>query len=118
MNKDLVISRYKNPKNFGVIKDSLVGESVNYSCGDEIKVSIKQTDGEVKECKFNGTGCSICIASTDLLLDSIKNKKTNEVLNLPNSYIFNLIGMESESARWRCATLGLEAVKSALHSVK
>jgi len=67
---------------------------------------------------FKGMGCSICLGTTDILLDEIKGKTVEVVKNLPEITPLNLIEMEENSPRKSCALLSLQAVLSALKEVE
>lgn len=118
MNKDLIINRYKNPKNWSEKLSKVNGQSVNASCGDEIYLSLETSNGKVVDCSYNGMGCSICLATADILLDEVKGKSIEDVKNINEQKVLELIGMENDSSRKRCAMLSLEAVKNSLDSVE
>ena len=60
----------------------LVLEGVNPSCGDDIFLKLKIKDGKITDGAFEGDGCAISQASTDMMLDLIIGKSTEEALNL------------------------------------
>lgn len=117
MNKELIISRYKNPKYFNP-SISPNGKSINSACGDEIYVKTKIKDGIVEDIEYSGTGCSICLATTDLLIESSLGKRSVDILKLDETTPMALIGMSPDSPRKRCGTLGLEAIKNSLIDVE
>ncbi len=117
MNKELIIQRYKQPKYFNENINSN-GRSINSSCGDEIYVQSNVENRIIKSIEYNGTGCSICLATTDLIIDSCLGKSIDEVLKLDEQTPLSLIGMNVDSARKRCATLGIEAIKNSLIDVE
>lgn len=118
MNKELIIERYKNPHNWSEELYGNKGNSINHSCGDEIYLSLEIKDRKVISGKYNGNGCSICLASADILIDKIKGKEIKDILTLKESDILENIGMTEESSRKRCATLSLEAVFNAINGVE
>ena len=46
----------------------------NPSCGDEITLHLDIADGIVKDASFEGVGCAISQASTDMMIDLIRGK--------------------------------------------
>ena len=65
----------------------LVLEGVNPSCGDDIFLKLKVTDGTITDGAFVGDGCAISQASTDMMLDLIIGKSTEEALNLSEIFL-------------------------------
>ncbi|MGI9255860.1 MAG: iron-sulfur cluster assembly scaffold protein [Salinispira sp.] len=63
----------------------LYGEEVNRACGDEITLSLRlapgpnktaaNADAIIEDISYTGQGCSICIASADILCQELKNMK-------------------------------------------
>jgi nitrogen fixation NifU-like protein len=117
MNKELIIQRYKQPKYFNE-NISSNGSSINSACGDEIYVQSNVENGVVKALEYKGTGCSICLATTDLMIDMCLGKSIDEVLKIDEQTALGLIDMNVDSARKRCGTLGIEAIKNSLIDVE
>ena len=117
MNKELIIQRYKHPKFFSknIIPN---GKSINSQCGDEIYIKLKTDNNSVTEALYNGSGCSICLATADILIENILNKDITDVKKITQSQLFELIGMDENSGRKRCASLSLEAIIDALNNVE
>lgn len=65
----------------------LVLEGVNPSCGDDIFLKLKVKDGKITDGAFEGDGCAISQASTDMMLDLIIGKSTEEALNLAEIFL-------------------------------
>lgn len=65
----------------------LVLEGVNPSCGDDIFLKLKVKDGKITDGAFEGDGCAISQASTDMMLDLIIGKSIEEALNLAEIFL-------------------------------
>ena len=48
-----------------------VREGVNLSCGDEIKLYVKVQDGKIESLSFEGKGCIVSQASTNLMIERV-----------------------------------------------
>ena len=48
-----------------------VKEGVNLSCGDEIKLYVKVQDGKIESLSFEGKGCIVSQASTNLMIERV-----------------------------------------------
>ena len=113
----------------------LVLEGVNPSCGDDIFLKLKVKDGKITDGAFEGDGCAISQASTDLMLDLIIGKSTEEALNLAEIFLRMIKGqITSEEkdqleeagiledishmpSRVKCAVLGWHTMEEVLKKV-
>ena len=114
----------------------LVLEGVNPSCGDDIFLKLKIKDGKITDGAFEGDGCAISQASTDMMLDLIIGKSTEEALNLAEIFLRMIKGqITSEEkdqleeagiledishmpSRVKCAVLGWHTLDEAFKKAK
>lgn len=115
--RQVILDRYKNPVNLGQINNALVVENVNPLCGDRIKIWLDIKNKIVVDAKFQGSGCAISIAATDILIDLIKGKHIDQVLSLSGAEIESELDIQLTSVRKRCAYIGLEAIKKLKNSL-
>ena len=110
--KHNLIDIYKHPSNRGVIKNAdLTVSGTNESCGDSVTIYLKIENDIVTDAKFDGEGCVLSIAGTDLLLKYLKNKNVKSVKNITTSEMLELLGLESISpGRLKCVLLPLTAL--------
>ncbi len=74
---------------------------INPSCGDEITLSIKLENGIIKDAAFQGSGCAISQASTDIMIDLMLDQpvaKAKELCRLFIGMIKGTITDEKELA--------------------
>ena len=113
----------------------LVLEGVNPSCGDDIFLKLKIKDGKITDGAFEGDGCAISQASTDMMLDLIIGKSTEEALNLAEIFLRMIKGqITSEEkdqleeagiledishmpSRVKCAVLGWHTMEEVLKKI-
>lgn len=113
----------------------LVLEGVNPSCGDDIFLKLKVKDGKITDGAFEGDGCAISQASTDMMLDLIIGKSIEEALNLAEIFLRMIKGqITSEEkdqleeagiledishmpSRVKCAVLGWHTMEEVLKKV-
>lgn len=113
--KEIIMENYKEPKNLGTIKDAdYTSHETNPTCGDEIEVFIKESNGKVDDVKFEGCGCAISIASASLFTEEIKGKKLSDVKKMSEKDVIKALGIELSHSRVKCASLILVAVKHAI----
>jgi nitrogen fixation NifU-like protein len=110
-----IIEHYKNPRNFKELdKSDRTGKAINSVCGDEIYVQINEEGGKVKEIGFHGSGCAICVGAMSMLSEKIRNSKIDNLKKLDESSVLDLVGMDRDSPRVKCATLSVEAIRDSL----
>ncbi len=75
--KRLVLDHYKKPRNRvsePMTDASVVERGHNPQCGDEIEVGLYIEDQTIRDIKFRGRGCSICIATASIMTEHIKGQ--------------------------------------------
>ena len=75
--KRLVLDHYKNSRNRvsePMTDASIVERGRNPQCGDEIEVGLYIADQTIRDIKFRGRGCSICIATASIMTEHIKGQ--------------------------------------------
>jgi nitrogen fixation NifU-like protein len=81
--RDLILDHYRNPRNKGVLDDAgVVVEGFNPSCGDEISLGLRRSDGSVDAVRFSGQGCSISQSSASMLAEQIEGRPLDEIREL------------------------------------
>ena len=74
----------------------LVKKGLNPSCGDEIVLEINVVNDIIKDAAFNGQGCAISQASTDIMADLIIGKSIDEAIKLTDLFIDMIRGEETD----------------------
>ena len=108
---------------------TMVLNGVNPSCGDDINLQLKLTDGIITDAAFNGSGCAISQASADMMIDLILDRPRDEALRLCRIFMGMIQGTSSEEeieeldeaaalqdishmpARVKCASLGWRTMR-------
>ena len=115
MYKEHILDLYKNPSNFGELKNPTNKHTeYNSLCGDEITIHLNIQNGNVKDVKFSGSGCVISMVSASLFTDKIKGMKIDNVKKLSKEDILELWKIRINPARIKCVLLPLDAVRGAL----
>ena len=74
-------------------------EGVNPSCGDDIILSLKVSDGVIADGAFSGDGCAISQASCDMMLDLVIGKKVDEAKRLSEIFFRMIKGEVTDEER-------------------
>ncbi|WP_033827949.1 Fe-S cluster assembly sulfur transfer protein SufU [Bacillus andreraoultii] len=133
--RSVIMDHYKKPRNKGILQDgNLTIDMNNPTCGDRIRLTMKENNGIIEDVKFEGEGCSISMASASMMTQLIKGKDIETALKL--SQIFSLMvqgkeydhgdldlgdiealhGVSKFPARIKCATLAWKAMEKGVHS--
>lgn len=104
----------------------------NPTCGDDITLRLKVSEGVVVDGAFTGSGCAISQASADMMLDLVIGKPKEEALRLSDIFLRMIKGGASEEeideleeacvlqdvshmpARVKCAVLGWHTLEQML----
>ena len=75
---------------------------------------------KISEVKFDGKGCSICMACTSVLTEMIQGKSLEEIKNFKKDDLLTELGLEhlikTSPVRIKCALLSLKALKYGIYS--
>lgn len=116
MYREIIMDHYKNPRNFGEIKESDGdAQKDNPLCGDSIKMAYTlDTKKRIKEIKFSGSGCSITRAGASILTELVKGKTVKELEKYTDEEFLKAMEAPIAPARRKCALLGLVTLRAAL----
>ena len=62
-------------------------EGVNPSCGDDIVLNLKVSDGIITDGSYEGSGCAVSQASADIMLDLVIGKSIEEAQRLADIFM-------------------------------
>lgn len=131
--RQVIMDHYKNPRNKGVLEDSLTIDMNNPTCGDRIRLTLKIEDGKIADAKFDGEGCSISMSSASMMTQAIKGQSVETALKLSNIFSDMMLGKEYDDdvelediealqgvakfpARIKCATLAWKAMEKGVQN--
>lgn len=81
--KEIILDNYKSKKNRGSLEDADISrEGFNPSCGDDITLYLKVDDGTITGASFDGVGCSICVASANMLCNAVKGASVAHAMHV------------------------------------
>ena len=91
---------------------TLSGRKKNPLCGDDVTLYLRLEGGTVEELSFEGRGCALAMAASDLLCENLKKKSVDEAKDLVERYI-SLLRDGKEENRFEGEDFGaMEAVRS------
>lgn len=89
LKRSIILENYQNPQNKGLIDDETYKKvnMNNESCIDELNLQVKIEDGKIKDIKFDGEACAICISSASIMTNVLIGKKIEEVENILKNFL-------------------------------
>lgn len=110
-----ILNLWRNPKNFGELENPTHEHAeANPICGDEMSIHLQVENKIIKDARFFGTGCLVCIVSASELTEMIKGMKVEDVYKLKNEDFLKILDIEITPLKMKCAGLALDAVKNCL----
>jgi nitrogen fixation protein NifU and related proteins len=77
--RDVIVDHNRKPRNFGKLEPADAhADGHNPLCGDRLTMYVNLAGDQIKEAKFEGTGCAISVASASLLTEAVKGKSRGE----------------------------------------
>jgi nitrogen fixation NifU-like protein len=137
MYRDIILDHYKHPQHRGQPAEfDAEVHHVNPTCGDEVTLRVRVSDGAIADLGWEGEGCSISQASTSVMSGLVMGKSIEEALALQDKFLglmqsrgdaelseadeddlddaVAFEGVSKYPARVKCALLGWMAMKSAV----
>ena len=117
--RQVIIDRYKDPHYKGELDPHDISyEDDNPLCGDHIRIDLRVDENDVvTEALFDGHGCSISLASADMLVEAIIGKPMDEVKAFSKEDILDLLGIELGPVRLKCALLSLKVLMAGVYGL-
>jgi len=109
-----VIDHFTNPRNVGVVENpDAVGKVGNPICGDIMELSLRISDGVIKDAKFRTFGCAAAIATSSILTEMVIGKTIEQALKISNKIVTEALdGLPSRKRH--CSVLAEESLQSAI----
>ncbi|TMK60559.1 MAG: SUF system NifU family Fe-S cluster assembly protein [Actinobacteria bacterium] len=86
--REIILDHYRAPRNRGElpVPPAHKAEGFNPLCGDEVILYLDVADGEVRDVKTEGQGCSISQASTSMMSAAIKGSSVEDTRKLIGTF--------------------------------
>lgn len=111
--QEAILEHYKNPQNFGPLDPCTFShEGENPLCGDMLEIHVHLDEQEhIQAASFEGQGCAISQASTDIFLSNIQGETIQAVLEMTQDELLDALGVDVPNLRIKCAILPLLTVQ-------
>ena len=129
---EMVVEHKRAPRNFGALAaPTHQARGHNPQCGDELEVQLEVDGGTLKNIRYRGQGCAICIASASMMSEAVKGRTVEHAAQLQQRFravltgqlepeaadlgkLVSLAGVGRYPSRIKCALLGWHALMHAL----
>ncbi|MFP4510006.1 MAG: Fe-S cluster assembly sulfur transfer protein SufU [Spirochaetaceae bacterium] len=81
--KEIILDHYKDKKYRRRMDNADISrEGANPSCGDDIELFVRLDGERIVEVTYDGAGCSICLASANMLCTALTGRTLSEARSL------------------------------------
>jgi len=89
LKRSILLEHYQNPKNRGLIDDNsyIKINMNNESCVDEVNLMVKVEDDVIKDIRFDGEACAMCVSSSSIMVETLIGKTIDETKNILNNFL-------------------------------
>jgi nitrogen fixation protein NifU and related proteins len=130
--QEVVVEHKRAPRHFGTLASHThQARGRNPQCGDDVQVQVQVADGMVRDIRFSGQGCAICIASASMMTEAVLGRDEQAARELHQRFravltgqaepedaslgkLVSLAGVRAYPSRIKCALLGWHALMHAL----
>jgi nitrogen fixation NifU-like protein len=130
--QDVVMDHKRAPRNFGTLPaPTHQARGHNPQCGDDLQVALTVEGTQVRDIRFSGRGCAICIASASMMTEAVRGREIALAQQLQQRFravltgqlepgqaelgkLISLAGVRRYPSRIKCALLGWHALMHAL----
>ncbi len=130
--QQLLLDHAKSPRNFGRLEAATVRRRHdNPACGDRLELQLAGVaEGTIRDFRFDGHGCVLCLASASLMGEAVKGKPVAAVRAIMSTFFAMIAGADEIApelgalaafaavkqvpGRIKCVTLAWEALAAAL----
>jgi nitrogen fixation NifU-like protein len=90
--KSIILDHGTNPRNRSRLQ-TFNHEAIGFNplCGDKVHIFFNLVDNLIDQISFVGEGCAICIASSSVMTEVLKNKSNKEVIDISKYFINGII---------------------------
>ena len=73
LKREIILENYQNPYHKGLLNDKsyLTANMNNESCIDELNLEVKIENNIIKDIRFDGEACAICISSASIMTTTL-----------------------------------------------
>ncbi len=130
--QDIVVEHKRAPRHFGRLDTPThQARGHNPQCGDDLQVELQVEGDMLRDIRFNGQGCAICIASASMMTEAVIHHDIAYAQAMQQRFravltgqmepdgaelgkLISLAGVRRYPSRIKCALLGWHALMHAI----
>ncbi|MFP5399884.1 MAG: Fe-S cluster assembly sulfur transfer protein SufU [Gammaproteobacteria bacterium] len=130
--QQLVLEHKRSPRCFGTLPaPTHEARGRNPQCGDDVRVQLQVEGDTLRDIRFDGRGCAICIASASMMSEAVRGHAVADARALQQRFravltgqaepdeanlgkLVSLAAVRRYPGRIKCALLGWHALMHAL----
>jgi nitrogen fixation NifU-like protein len=97
--RQVILDHSQRPRNRHFTQGALAVRLLNPTCGDEVTLYLQVADGRVTAASFEGSGCSISMASASMLTEAVRDLDLSAALSLSGEFRKLVQGEPADSER-------------------
>lgn len=89
LKRSIILENYQHPHNRGLVEDDtyIKTNMNNESCIDELNIMLKYENDKIKDIKFDGEACALCISSASIMTDTLIGKTKKEAEEVLTNFL-------------------------------
>jgi len=108
-----VVQEYRNPNNFGFIKNPDASISIKGSCNDTMRIDMQIKDNKITNIRFWTDGCGASIACGSMLTKIINGKTLQEAKDITSAQLLQVLnGLPDENQH--CSILAINTLHACI----
>ena len=113
-----LLDHFEHPRNPGELSDADAHVRVeNPACGDILELSLRVSDGRIREVRFLAKGCVPAMACGSLITEMVAGKTVDEAKAIDRNAVLKGIG-GLPPASGHAAQLAIDALRAVLGKVR
>ena len=109
-----LLDHYRHPRNVGELSDADAVVTVGSPAhGDVLKLSLKISEGRVRDAQFKSFGCAVAIAAGSVTTEMIRGMRLEDLERFGNLQVAEALGGVPEN-KMVCSVLAEQAIREAL----
>ena len=101
-----VVQEYRNPNNFGFIKNPDASISIKGSCNDTMRIDLQIKDNKIIDIRFWTDGCGASIACGSMLTKIINGKTLQKAKDITSAQLLQALnGLPAENQHCSILTI-------------
>jgi len=115
----IVLEHFRRPRNRAPLPEAnRSADGANPLCGDRVRIQLRVEAGTIADARFTADACALCVAAASLLTERVRGMRVADADAIDAAWMSRSLGGDPPPGRARCATLPLDTLRHALHTLE